>query len=327
MVRYILRRVFAAIPTLALIVLVGFVIIELPPGDYLTFRIQQLESQGHTGARQELESLRQRYALDKPVYERFINWVVRFAQGDFGDSFQYNKPVRDLIGERMLMTVVLSLSSMVIIWVIGISVGIYSATHQYSIGDHIFTGIAFLGLGVPNFLLALLFLLVGVKLFGRVPIGLFSPEYEAAPWSLARVVDLLKHLWIPATIVAVSGTAGLMRVMRGNLLDTLRLPYVQVARAKGLPEGRVVRKYAVRTALHPLVMSLGMSLPYVVSGSEIIGIVLNLPTTGPLFLQALRQQDMYLGGTMLILMAVLLVIGNLLADMLLVWVDPRIRYD
>jgi peptide/nickel transport system permease protein len=327
MLKYVARRFLAMIPTVFLIVLVGFVIMELPPGDYLTFRLQQLEAQGHTGAKQEIESLRQRYALDAPLYERFLSWIWRFVRGDFGDSFQYNRPVRELIGERLLMTVILSVSSMIITWTLGIAIGVYSATHQYSFGDHLFTTIAFLGLGVPNFLLALLFLVIGSRLLGSVPIGLFSPEYESAPWSLARVVDLLKHLWIPASIVAVSGTAGLIRVMRGNLLDTLRLNYVQVARAKGLPERVVIWKYAVRTAMHPLVMSLGMSLPYVLSGSEITGIVLNLPTTGPLYLQALRQQDMYLGGTMLIFMSILLVVGNFLADLLLVWVDPRVRYE
>jgi peptide/nickel transport system permease protein len=315
------------IPTLVLIVVVGFILIELPPGDFLTYRLQELEAQGHTGAKQEIEELRARYALDSPMYIRFFKWVFNFVQGDFGESLQYNKPVRELIGERLAMTMVLSLSSMVISWGIGITVGIYSATHQYSFADHLFTGIAFVGLGVPNFFLALVLLLLGLKLYGVVPIGLFSAEYESAPWSFGRVFDLLKHLWIPAAIVGVSGTAGLMRMMRGNLLDTLGRNYVTVARAKGLSERVIVLKYAVRTALHPLVMSLGMSLPGVVSGAGITAIVLNLPTTGPLYLQALQRQDMYLGGTMIILISVMLVIGNLLADILLAWLDPRIRYE
>lgn len=327
MTKYIVQRVISVIPTLVLIVLFGFIIMELPPGDYLDYRIQELESQGHTGARQEIESLRQRYALDRPLAERFVNWVAHFVRGDFGQSFQYNKPVRDLIGDRLLMTVILSGSSMVITWLLGISIGVYSATHKYTIGDHFFTGLAFLGLGVPNFLLALIFLLVGWRLFGSVPIGLFSAEFENAPWSLARLADLLKHLWIPATIVATSSTASLIRVMRGNLLDTLGAAYVEVARAKGVAERVVVWKYAVRTAVHPLIMSFGMSLPFIVSGSEITGVVLNLPTTGPLYLQALRVQDMYLGGTMLVLISIMLVLGNLLADVLLVLLDPRVRYD
>lgn len=327
MTRYIVQRVLSVIPTLFLIVLIGFIIMELPPGDYLTYRLQQLESQGHTGARQEIEQLRVRYALDRPAHERFVNWVVHFVRGDFGESFHHNRPVRELIGERLLLTVALSASSMAITWVLGITIGVYSATHKYSFGDHFFTGLAFLGLGVPGFLLALVFLLVGMRMYGRVPIGLFSPEFESAPWSFARLVDLLKHLWIPASIVAVSSTASLIRVMRGNLLDTLGQAYVEVARAKGVKERVVVWKYAVRTSVHPLVMSFGMSLPFIVSGSEITGMVLNLPTTGPLYLQAMRVQDMYLGGTMLVLISVMLVVGNLFADVLLVWLDPRVRYD
>jgi len=327
MLQYIAQRVVSIIPTLILIAVVGFIIMELPPGDYLTWYIQQLESQGHSGAREQVMVLRARYALDRPAYWRFGNWVVHLVQGDFGYSFFYNRPVRDLIGERLAMTAVLAITSMIITWGIGITVGVYSATHQYSFGDHLFTGLAFLGLGIPNFLLALVFLLLGLKLFNSVPLGLFSTQFQDAPWSLAKLMDLFKHLWIPAGIVALSGTAGLIRVMRGNLLDTLNQAYVQVARAKGVSERVVVWKYAVRTAIHPLVMSLGMSLPGIVSGSEITGIVLNLPTTGPLYLQALRRQDMYLGGTMLILIAVMLVIGNLLADILLLWVDPRVRYD
>ena len=327
MLQYILNRFLSMIPTLILIVVFGFIIMELPPGDYLTYRLQELEAQGHTGARQEIEMLRERYALDQPIHYRFVKWIVNFVQGDFGQSFAYNKPVRELIGERLAMTMVLSLSSMIISWGIGIPIGIYSATHQYSLFDHLFTGISFFGLGVPSFFLALVLLLVGLRLYGVVPIGLFSAEYEAAPWSFAKVIDLFKHLWIPAAIVGVSGTAGLMRVMRGNLLDTLGQDFVQVARAKGLAERVVVLKYATRTAIHPLVMSLGMSLPAVVSGEGITAIVLNLPTTGPLYLQALRRQDMYLGGTMLILISIMLVIGNLLADVLLVWIDPRIRYN
>jgi peptide/nickel transport system permease protein len=327
MLGYLLNRLLGMIPTLILIVLFGYLIMELPPGDFLTYRLQELESQGHSGARQEIELLRQQYALDKPLYIRFTKWIWGFVQGDFGDSFAYNKPVKELIGDRLAMTMVLSLTSMIISWGIGVPVGIFSATHQYSFFDHLFTGISFLGLGVPNFFIALVLLLVGLKLYGVVPIGLFSEQYEAAPWTLAKVLDLLKHLWIPAAIVGVSGTAGLIRVMRGNLLDVLNQSFVQVARAKGLSENVVVLKYAARVAIHPLVMSLGMSLPGIVSGAGITSIVLNLPTTGPLYLQALRRQDMYLGGTMLILISVMLVIGNLLADFLLAWIDPRIRYD
>jgi peptide/nickel transport system permease protein len=327
MASFIVTRILTAIPTLFLISILGFFLMELPPGDALTFRVQQLEAQGHSGARQELAALQARYQLDKPVLVRYFNWLFRFVQGDFGQSFQYQRPVRELVGERLMLTVILSICSLILIWAIGIPIGVYSATHQYSLGDHFFTALAFLGLGVPSFLLALIFLVVGLRYFGRVPIGLFSPEYQAAPWSLAKFVDLLSHIWVPAAIVAVTGTAGLIRTMRGNLLDVLRVNYVQAARARGLSERKVVWKHAVRNAMHPLVMGLGLSIPYIVSGSEITGIVLNLPTTGPMYLQAMRQQDIYLGGTMLILISIMLVIGNLIADILLVLLDPRIRFD
>jgi peptide/nickel transport system permease protein len=327
MLQYIVRRFLSTIPTMIIILVVGFFLIELPTGDYLTYYIAELNRAGRLDAKEEAEILKQRYALDKPIYERFANWVMHFVQGDFGDSFAHRKPVKELIAGRLLLTMVLSLSSLIMTWVLGIAIGVYCATRQYSLGDNVFSAIAFVGLGVPNFLLALFFLVVSLQLFGTVPVGLFSPEYQSAPFSFAKVADLLKHIWVPAAIVAISGTAGLIRVTRGNLLDVLRANYVQVARAKGLQERQVIWKYALRTALHPLVMSLGMSLPSVISGSEITGIVLNLPTTGPMYLQALRQQDVYLAGTMLVLISIALVIGNFLADLLLLWVDPRIRYD
>lgn len=327
MLSYILQRVITAIPTLFFIAVVSFVIMELPPGDYLSYHIQQLEARGQRNAREEAAALAQRYNLDDPAYIRFGNWLWRFAQGDFGHSFEYNRPVRELIGERLALTMMLSLVSLVISWGIGIPLGVYSATHQYTWQDNLFTAIAFVGLGLPSFMLALMFLVYGFRWFGVVQTGLFSPEFETAPWSIARFIDLLKHLWIPAGIVAVSGTAGIIRMMRGNLLDELRVNYVQAVRSKGVPEGVVVWKHAVRNALHPLVMSLGLSLPYIVSGSEVTGIILNLPTTGPLFLQAVRHYDTYLAGTMLMIVAGMLVIGNLLADIMLAWLDPRIRYD
>jgi len=327
MAKYLVERLIASIPTVFLITVIGFVLIELPPGDYITYYIQTLQAQGNMNAEEEAATLIRRYALDRPVYERFVTWLVRFVQGDFGDSFAYRKPVSELIGQRLLLTIVVSLVSLVITWAIGIPLGVFSATHQYSVWDHILTFIAFLGLGIPGFLLALVLLVAGYSWLGFVPAGLFSPEFIAAPWSFARIVDLLKHVWIPAALVAVTGTAGLVRTMRANLLDVLRVNYVQTARAKGLPERTVVWKHAVRNAIHPLVMSLGMSLPYIISGSDITAIVLNLPTTGPLYLQAVRQQDTYLAGTMLILLSLALVVGNLLADVLLVVVDPRIRYD
>jgi peptide/nickel transport system permease protein len=327
MLRYIARRIVAMIPTLFIIVVIGFIIIELPPGDYLTHYIAQLEAQGYEGAEKEAEFLRMRYALDQPAYKRFFNWLFHFVQGDFGDSFAYRQPVRDLIGGRLAMTLVVSLTSLVLAWAIGIPIGVYSATHQYSFADQLFTVIAFVGVGVPSFVLALILLVGGSRLLGFVPSGLFSPAFESAPWSLAKIADLLKHLWVPALIVSVTGTAGLIRIMRGNLLDVQRMPYMQTVRAKGVRERAITWKYGVRNAIHPLVMSLGMSLPSIISSTAITGIVLNLPVMGPMYLQATRTQDVYLAGTFLIMITVLLVIGNLLADVLLAILDPRVRYD
>ncbi len=327
MLRYIGQRILSMIPTLLIIVIIGFILMELPPGDYLTYYTMQLLAQGNESAEAEAEALRIRYAMDRPAYERFINWIVHFVQGDFGESFAYRKPVRELIGQNLLMTMIISLISLIIAWVIGIPIGVYSATHQYSLGDHFFTLVAFVGVGVPGFLLALVLLVAGTRWLGFVPSGLFSAQYETAPWSLAKFIDLLKHLWIPALIVGVTQTAGLMRTMRGNLLDVLRMSYIQTARAKGQKEGILIWKYGVRNAIHPLIMTLGMSLPSLVSGATVTAIVLNLPIMGPIYLQAVRQQDVYLGGTMLILVTVMLVIGNLLADILLAIVDPRVRYD
>jgi len=327
MLRYIGRRVVAMIPTLFIIVVIGFVIIELPPGDYLTHYIAQLQAQGYEDAQREAEFLRVRYALDQPAYKRFFNWLFRFVQGDFGDSFAYRQPVRELIGARLAMTLVVSFTSLILAWVIGIPVGVYSATHQYSFADQLFTVMAFVGVGVPSFVLALILLVGGSKLLGFVPSGLFSPAFESAPWSLAKIVDLFKHLWVPALIVSVTGTAGLIRIMRGNLLDVQRMPYMQTVRAKGVRERTITWKYGVRNAIHPLIMTLGTSLPSIISSTAITGIVLNLPVMGPMYLQATRTQDVYLAGTFLIMVTVLLVIGNLLADILLAVLDPRIRYD
>jgi peptide/nickel transport system permease protein len=324
---YTLQRVVSSIPTMLLIMVAGFMLMELPPGDYATYYVMQMNTQGTQSGEEMAEQVRQMYGLDRPVYERFVRWASNFVRGDFGRSFTYNKPVRELIGDSLMLTVVISLFSMLISWLIGIPVGVYSATHQYKLGDHIFTLIAFLGVGVPDFMLALMLLVLGMNVLGFVPMGLFSAQFADAAWSMAKVWDLFQHMWIPALIVSITGTAGYMRMMRGNLLDVFRLDYIQTARAKGQSEGVVVWKHAVRNAIHPLVMSLGMSFPQIVSGSAIVGIVLNLPIMGPMYLQAVRQQDIYLAGTFLILITFMLVLGNLVADILLAIVDPRIRYQ
>jgi peptide/nickel transport system permease protein len=307
--------------------LISFIIMELPPGDYVTRYISELEASGQSGARERAVSLRARYHLDDPVALRFFHWIIGFVQGDFGDSFAHNKPVGELIGGRLSMTIAVSIGCFILSWGIGIPLGIYSATHQYSWTDNLFTVLSFLGLGLPAFLIALMLLVFGWKVTGEVLTGLFSPDLARAPWSLAKFLDLLKHLVIPVTAVVLTGTAWVIRIMRGNLLDELNVNYVQVVRAKGLPERVVIWKHAVRNALHPLVMALGGVLAWLVSGFPIVSQLLNLPTIGPMFITATLEQDIYLAGTILIFTSLLLVIGNLLADIALAWLDPRIRYD
>lgn len=320
-------RVIRIIPTLFAISIISFILINLPPGDWLTTEIQRLQAAGNPGARQQMEHLKEHYGLDKPIYIQYLKWILGFVRGDFGESFSYKRPVNELIWERLGLTVLISVSSLIFTWLVGIPIGVYAAVRQYSIGDHFFTFLSFIGLAVPNFLLALFFITISFFSFGQSVGGLFSPAYAYAPWSLMKVVDMFKHLWVPLIVVGTAGTAMTMRIMRGNLLDILSQQYVTTARAKGLPELIVIWKHAVRNALHPLIMNLGMSLPYIISGATLTSIVLSLPTTGPLYFKALQQQDMYLAGTFLMMLAIMLVIGNLIADILLAWLDPRIRYN
>jgi peptide/nickel transport system permease protein len=327
MIQYIFRRALMAIPTLFLVAMVGYLTMELPPGDYVTRYVAQLEASGQSGARERGAVLRKLYGLDDPTYVRFGRWLVKFVQGDFGDSMIYQRPVRELVAERLPLTLALTFPAFILSWLIGVWLGVYSATHQYSLGDNVLTVLAFLGLGVPGFLIALTMLVVTWRLTGNVYIGLFSEGMASAPWSLAKVIDLAKHLWIPVTAVVVTGTAWVVRVMRGNLLDELRVNYVQATRAKGVPERVVIWKHAVRNAFHPLIMALGGVLAWLISGTSIVEQVLGLPTLGPLFIQATLEQDIYLSGTILIIISFLLVVGNLLADIALAWLDPRIRFD
>jgi peptide/nickel transport system permease protein len=327
MIAFILKRILYIIPTLIGISIVSFVVISLPPGDYLTARISELELRGDTTSRQYLEQLRSYYGLDKPVYTQYFIWVTHFFKGDFGLSFEYNKPVRDLIGERLALTIFLSISTMIFTWIISIPIGVYSAIHQYSFWDRFFTFLSFVGMATPGFLLALVLLVLVLFRFGTSLLGLFSPEYVNASWSFAKFIDLLKHLWLPVIIIGFSGTGSLMRIMRGNLLDILGQPYISTARAKGLKETKVIWKYAVRIAINPLVSIAGMSLPGIIGGEMLTSIVLNLPTTGPLFYRALQVQDMYLAGSFLMFLTMFLVIGNLIADLALAWLDPRIKYE
>lgn len=327
MVNYIIRRIFYMLITLVFVVIVGFIIINLPPGSYLEFYVQQLEEQGTTTSESQIETLRRRYGLGEPVYVQFWKWISGVVQGDFGRSFQYNRDVGDLIWTRLGFTAAISFSTLLFTWAVAIPIGIYSATHQYSFGDHAFTFIGFIGLSVPNFMLALVLMVISARVFNWSVGGLFSEEFIDAPWSFAKFVDLLKHLWVPIVVIGTSGTAGLIRIMRGNLLDILNMEYVKAARARGLAETKVIVKHAVRNALHPLIMMLGASLPGIISGATVVSIVLSLPTTGPLYFSALRVQDMYLAVTFLMFLSIMLVIGNFLADILLVIVDPRIRFQ
>ena len=328
MLSYIAKRLIYMLIMVILVSFVSFLIIELPPGDFLTQKLQELQARGDRSAALRIEEYRARYRLDEPLMDRYWNWITNFITGDFGESFEFERPVSEIIGQRALMSVILALSSLLLVWIIAIPIGVYSATHQYSIGDQIITTLSFLGLGMPGFLLALLVLFFAMMVLNVEVGGLFSREFRDAPWSLARVWDLLKHLWIPALISSVTGTAGLVRIMRGNLLDTLGQPFVEAARARGLKNRSVTWKHAVRVAINPLVVILTTeALPGIVAGDALVGTVLNLPTIGPLFVRALQVQDMFLAGTILVFIVLMVMIGALLGDLILVALDPRIRLD
>ena len=327
MLGYFVRRFVMALITIWAISLISFIIIQLPPGDYVTAYIAQLESMGTVILDDEAETLRLQYGLDKPFIVQYYKWLRMASQGNFGVAMEYNLPVLDIIGDRLALTAALTFVTIIFTWILAIPIGIYSAVRQYSVGDYSFTFIGFLGLAVPNFLLALVVLYVGFAWFGASVGGLFSPEYEHAPYNFPKIWDLLMHLWLPAIILAVSGTAQLIRILRANLLDELRKPYVVTARAKGLSEWKLILKYPVRVALNPLVSTIGYLLPLIVSGSIIVSVVMSLPTVGPLLLKALIAQDMFLAGTIIFLIGVMTVIGTFLSDLLLAWVDPRIRLE
>lgn len=327
MISYIVRRLLAALLTIAAISVISFMIIQLPPGDYISSYIAQLESTGTVVRFEEAEALRAQYGLDSNFAVQYIKWVSRAAQGNFGLAMEYNRPVLDIIGDRLALTVALTFVSVVFTWVLAIPIGIYSAVRQYSVGDYGFTFIGFIGLAVPNFLFALIALYIGFAWFGASVGGLFSPEYVNAPYSIAKLWDLLNHLWLPSFILAVSGTAVLIRILRANLLDELRKPYVVTARAKGMSEWKLIMKYPVRVALNPLISTIGYLLPLIVSGSIIVSVVMSLPTVGPLLLKALLAQDMFLAGTIILMIGIMTVVGTFISDLLLAWIDPRIRLE
>jgi peptide/nickel transport system permease protein len=322
---YILQRFVLALITIWAISVISFVIIQLPPGDFVDAYIANLSASGSMVSQQEAQSLRQLYGLDQPVWVQYWKWISRVIQGDFGPSMEWGRPVTEVIGDRLWLTVVVSISAILLTWGIALPIGIYSAVRQYSVADYGFTLIGFIGLAVPNFLLALVIMYFGFVLFDLNIGGLFSAEYQLAPWSWAKILDLMRHLPLPAIILALAGTAQLIRIMRANLLDELRRPYVATARARGLAEWRVIVKYPVRAALNPFASTIGYLLPFVVSGSIVVSLVLSLPTVGPLLLRALIAQDMFLAGTIVLLLGVLTVVGTFISDLILMWIDPRIR--
>lgn len=325
MLTYVLRRILTMIPTLFLVSVLTFIIIQLPPGDLATSQAANAIAQGEVLTEDEVESLRARYGLGDPIYVQYGKWIGGVVQGDFGYSYTWRQPVSTLIDNRLGFTLLLSSVSLLLTWLIALPIGIYSAVRKYSVGDYLATFVGFIGLAIPDFLVALILMYVAYKYFDLSVGGLFSEEYVDAAWSMGKVLDLAGHLWIPALVIAIGSTAGLIRVMRANLLDELPQQYVVTARAKGLSEPRVLLKYPVRMAMNPFVSTIGWSLPAVFSGETIIGVVLSLPTMGPLLLDALRSQDMYLAGSIILILAVLTVIGTLISDLMLAWLDPRIR--
>jgi peptide/nickel transport system permease protein len=328
MLSYIARRVLLMIPTLFLISVVSFTALQLPPGDYLTSFAAQLSAQGEYADQEAINSLRERYGLGEPVYVQYGKWVYGIVtRGDWGQSMEWQKPVSQLIWDRMGLTVVLAVFSLLISWLIAIPVGVYTATHQYSFLDYVMSAFSFLGVGVPAFLWALIIMYFAQSQLGLNVGGLFSEKYLVAPWSWDRVVDMLQHIWIPCLIVALVHTASELRTTRANLLDELNKPYVELARAKGLSEGWLIWKYPVRVALNPFFSTVGWSLANRISDITLMSVVLSLDTTGPMQLRALVSQDMYLAGSFLFLLSVLVVVGTLVSDILLAWADPRIRLE
>jgi peptide/nickel transport system permease protein len=328
MLQYILRRVLFMIPTLIVISVISFTIIQLPPGDFLSSYVAGLRQQGEDIDEAQLQALEMQYGLNQPVYVQYWKWISGIVfHGDWGRSFEWNKPVSELIWERIGLTMLISLLTILLSWAVAIPAGVYVATHQYSFLDYLMSFISFIGLGTPGFLVALVFLWVMLSAFGVNAGGLFSQQYIDAPWSIGRVLDMMSRIWVPVAILALENTAGIIRTLRANLLDELNKPYVETARAKGVKETALIWKYPVRVALNPFFSTVGWTLAALVSGETLVAVVLNIQTSGPLLLRALTAQDMYLAGSFVLLLSTLTVIGTLLSDILLAWADPRIRME
>jgi peptide/nickel transport system permease protein len=326
--QYTLKRILLAIPVVFFISVIVFYIIQLPPGDYVSNYAAEASVAGEVFTQEDMDAMRGDLGLDRPVYEQYFIWVKDIVlYGDFGFSFNYNKPVLDVIEQYMGLTLTVSLVTMAFQYLVAIPIGIYCAVKQYSVGDYFFSGLSFLGMATPHFLMAVILMFLSYTWFGDPLLGLFSAEYVNAPWSMDKAIDLAKHMVIPVIVIGLSGTADLIRVMRGQMLDELNKPNVITARAKGLSEGRILIKYPTRAALNPIVSTFGWSLTSIFTGSTITAIVLNLPIQGPVMFNALLGQDMYLAGTWLLFMALLTVLGTLISDILLAWLDPKIRTE
>lgn len=326
MLRFLTGRLVSMIFTIWAVSIVAFAIIQLPPGDYLTTYVATLSASGDRVSPQVIESLRQQYGFGDPFLVQYWKWISNIFTGDFGQSFEWKRPVTELIWGRLGNSVLVEGLAVLLMWLVALPIGIYAAVRKYTLGDYLSTILGFIGLAIPNFLFALVLMYLAFVYFGVTMGGLFSPPFENAHWSLARLWDFLTHAWAPILVLATAGTAHLIRIMRANLLDELSKPYVTTARSKGLPEWRVILKYPVRVALNPLVSTIGWLLPTLVSSSLIVGVVMNLPTAGPLLLRSLTSQDMYLAGAIIMLLGILTVIGTLVSDLILAWIDPRIRY-
>ncbi|GAA2205200.1 ABC transporter permease [Nonomuraea monospora] len=326
MLRYFGRRLVYVVVTLWAISIVTFVIINLPPGDYVSTVIANAQAGGESLTPAQITNLRLRYGLDDPLLVQYWRWISAIVlNGDFGQSFAWKQPVSTLIGERVLLSAILSVSSLLLVWAIAFPIGIYSAVKQYSIGDYGFSFLGFIGMAIPEFMLALILMYIGFRYFGASVGGLFSPQFQDAAWNLGKVLDLAGHLWVPIAVIAVSGTAGMIRVTRANLLDELYRPYVHTARAKGLPEWKLLLKYPVRMSLSPFFSTVGWLLPGLIGGETIVSVVMSLPTGGPLLLSGVMNQDMYLVGSFVMILSVLTVVGTVVSDLALAWWDPRIR--
>ena len=325
MLRYLIRRLFVMVPTLIAISILVFVIIQAPPGSYLDTYMAELQSQGENVEQGKIDFLRHEYGLDQPIYMQYLTWATGLLHGDLGYSFEHNMPVTDVVGDSLWLTVVVTLASTLFVWVVSFPIAIFSAVRQYSLGDYVFTFLGYIGLATPSFLLALVLLYCAHIWFGISIGGLMDPAYIGQPLSWGKMQSALSHIWVPVLVIGLPGTAGMIRRLRANLLDELHKQYVTTARAKGLSGGRLLLKYPLRVSLNPFIADIGSLLPELISGSVIVSVVMSLPMTGPILLQALRSQDMYLAGSFLMFMAFLTVVGVFISDILLAVVDPRIR--